>query len=70
MLENKLDECLKAKFEIAVLNSCLEGKIILNKNDRYNYIVILMLIIISLCLPLRYSGRRQSLFPLSENTYF
>ena len=43
---------------------------ILNKNDRYNYIVIFILIIIGLYLPLRYSGRRWSLFPPSENTYF
>lgn len=70
MLENKLDEYLKAKFEIDVLNSCLVGKIILNKNDRYNDIVILMLVIISLYLLLRYSGIRQFLFSPSENTYF
>lgn len=31
MFENKLNECLKAKFEIDVLNCCLVGKIILNK---------------------------------------
>lgn len=70
MLENKLDGCLKAKFEIVVSNHSLVCKIVLNKNDRYEHIVILMSIVITLCLPLRSSGRRQSLFPLSENTYF